>query len=211
MFLFEWLRDVLQELRTLYEDNLSSGGPARRMERQLRIMYGRGEINKKIFFELLNSLEKGYFIEGELKMYHRQAVVRLQMEGKFVDHHFNAEIGRGLENIYMNRARLEEVRLEMSQALKTIEVNRVWIQQQAAAIRENALTALPDESSARALLEVRQDLLERAKMMERRGQAVQQNLRQLDTLEAELGMAEAELMLVESQEHYAKVKLALYR
>ncbi len=82
MYLIEWLLEVLQELRQWYADNLKAGGPSGKMARQLRIMYGRGEIDKTTFFKLRDSVEKGYYIEVELKMYHRQAVDRLELEGK---------------------------------------------------------------------------------------------------------------------------------
>lgn len=211
MFLFEWFVEVLKELRRVYDDNLSFGGPAKRMGRQLRIMYGRGEIDRATFLKLRNNLEKGYYIEGDLKMYHRQAIFRLEREGKNVEHHANPQIARSLEALYHNRAVLEEIRLEMRQALKTIEITQDWFQKQASAVHESAQQALPDETAARSLLEVRHDLLERAAFLKNRSRVVQQNIRQVDILEAELGMAEAELMLLETQEHYSAVKLALRR
>ncbi len=211
MFLFEWLLEVFQELRRIYLDNLASGGPARRMERQLRIMYGRGEIDRITFFRLRNNLEKGYYIEGDLQMYHRKAEARLAREGKYLLGHTDTEIARGLDNLYLNRAVLEEIRLEMKQALQVMESTQSWIQKQAGAIQENAQSALPNETDARAFLEVRQDLLERIQYLKNRSNAVQQNMHQIDMLETELGMYEAELMLLESQEHYAAVKLALHR
>jgi hypothetical protein len=211
MFLIEWLWDVLKELRRLYMDNLSSGGPSGRMEKQLRIMYGRGEIDRATFLKLRNSIEKGYYIEGELKMYHRQAIARLELEGKYLEHHFNDDISRGLDSLYLNRAVLEEVRLEMNQALKVIEQTRAWLQEQVEAAHANAQSALPDEKTARALLEIRQDLLERIQFLDSRSKIIQQNIHQIDLLEAELGVYEAELMLAESQEHYASARLALHR
>ncbi len=211
MFLFEWLAAVFQELRRIYVDNLASGGPARRMERQLRIMFGRGEIDRPTFFRLRNNLEKGYYIEGDLQMYHRKAEARQGMEGKYLVGHTDREIARSLDDLYLNRAVLEEVRLEMKQALKVMETTQEWIQKQAGAIQENAQSALPNEADARAFLEIRQDLLERIQYLKSRSNSAKQNMRQIDMMEAELGMYEAELMLLESQEHYAAVKLALHR
>ncbi len=211
MFLFEWLLEVFQELRRIYLDNLASGGPARRMWRQLRIMYGSGEIDRPTFFRLRNNLEKGYYIEGDLQMYHRKAEARQGMEGKYLVGHTDREIARSLDDLYLNRAVLEEVRLEMKQALKVMETTQEWIQKQAGAIQENAQSALPNEADARAFLEIRQDLLERIQYLKSRSNSAKQNMRQIDMMEAELGMYEAELMLLESQEHYAAVKLALHR
>jgi prefoldin subunit 5 len=211
MFLFEWLLEVFRELRRIYLDNLASGGPSRRMWRQLRIMYGRGEIDRPTFFRLRSNLEKGYYIEGDLQMYHRRAEARLVTEGKYLVGHTDPEIAHSLDNLYLNRAVLEEVRLEMKQALRVMASTQEWIQQQAGTIQENAQRALPNEADARAFLEIRQDLLERIQYLKSRSNAVQQNMRQIDMLEAELGMYEAELMLLESQEHYAAVKLALHR
>ena len=211
MFLFEWLMAVFQELRRIYMDNLASGGPARRMERQLRTMYGRGEIDRSTFFRLRSNLEKGYYIEGDLQMYHRKAEARQGMEGKYLVGHTDPEIARSLNNLYLSRAVLEEVRLEMGRALQMMETTQEWIQKQAGANQENAQNALPNEADARAFLEIRLDLLERIQYLKSRANAAQQNMRQIDMLEAELDMYEAELMLLESQEHYAAVKLALHR
>lgn len=207
MFLFEWIAEVFNELYRFMADNFSSGGPAKRMERQLRIMYGRGEIDQKTFFRLRASLEKGYFIEGELQTAHHQGIVRLQREGRYIEHHFDPEIRRGLEQIYLKRAMLDEVRYEMNQALKALGAQREWMTRQADAVRDEAQLALPDEAAARAFLEIRQDLLDRLNALDRRALQVQQDLRQIDVLAAELGMYEAELMLVDSQEHYASARL----
>jgi hypothetical protein len=211
MFLFEWLLEVFQELRRIYTDNLGSGGPPGKMAKQLRIMYGRGEIDKATFLKLRNSLEKGYYIDGELRMYHRQATARMALEGKYVEHHFDTEISRGLDRLYLNRAVLEEVRLEMKQALQVIQTTRAWLQNQVAITHASAQNALPDEGTARALLEICQDLLERIRYLDNREKVIQQNMHQIDLLEAELGVYEAELILAESQEHYAATRLALHR
>jgi hypothetical protein len=133
------------------------------------------------------------------------------MEGKFIDHHFNAQIARGLDRLYLNRAVLEEVRLEMKQALKVMEQTRAWLQKQVDENHASAQNVLPDEAAARAFLEIRQDLLERIQFLEHRSTSAQQNLRQIDLLEAELGVYEAEMLLAESQEHYSSTRLALHR
>src|SRR5512133_450667 len=145
MFVFEGLRGVRSELSRWYADNWGPGGPARRMGWQLRVMYGRGEIDHEVFFRLRSSLEKGYFIEGELQTYHHQGILRLQREGKYVEHHFDPVVSRSLESIYYHRARLAEVRYEMAQALESMAAQREWIHKQAEAIRESAQAALPDE------------------------------------------------------------------
>ncbi len=211
MFLFDWVFEVFNQLGRFFNENLGSGGPAGHMGRQLRIMYGRGEIDRPTFFRLRNNLEKGYFIEGDLQMYHRKAEARLVTEGKYLAGHTDPEIARSLDNLYLNRAVIEEVRLEMKQALRVMESTQEWIQKQAGAVQENAQNALPDEAGARAFLEIRQDLLDRIQYLKNRSTTAQQNMRQIDMLEAELGMYEAELMLLESQEHYTAVKMALHR
>jgi hypothetical protein len=211
MYLFEWLREVFEELSRIYQDNFATGGPGRKMGKELRIMYGRGEIDRATFFKLRDSLEKGYYIEGDLKMYHRKATIRLEMEGKYLEHHFDTEIARSLDNLYLNRAVLEEVRLEMKQAMKALETTQGWIQKQAGAMQEDAQAALPNEAAARSYLEIRQDLLDRIQYLKSRTNTAQENARQIDMLEAELGMYEAELMLLESREHFAAVKLVLHR
>lgn len=209
MFLFEWIAEVFRELARVYQDNWGFGGPAGRMQRQLRVMFGRGEIDQMTFLRLRDSLDKGYYIEGELHTLHRQGALRLQMEGRYIDHHFDAQVARALENLYINRAMLAEARHAMTQALATIQAQRAWMDRQAEGIRQNAQQALPDEAAARGFLEIRYDLLEQQRLLESRAALVQHNLRQMDTLEGELGVYESDLLLADSRESYASVNLAI--
>ncbi len=209
MYLIEWFFDAIQTLYESLKDNFSSGGPNRQMARQLRLMFGRGEIDAKTFFNLRTSLEKGYYIAGELQMYHRQGMARLQAEGKYPDHFFNPEVKRSLDQLYLRRAMLAEARLEMNQALRIIDSQRKWVRQQADTIRAEAMQSLPDKSSARTFLEIREDLLDQSSILEQRASQVRQQLRKLESLAARLGVYESELLLVDSKEHYVNIDLAL--
>ncbi len=210
MFLIEWILEVFKELHRFYVENLSSGGPVGRMQRQLRLLYGRGEIDKITFHKLRNYLSKGYSIEAEIKMSHRQSIARLEAKGMFADQHSNSEIARSLDQLYINRAILEEVRLEMRYALQVIETTSQWLQKQVEITYKNAQSALPHEEAARGFLEIRHDLMERVQYLNNRTQAIHKNLQQIDMLEAELGVYEAELILVEAQEHFVASRPAFY-
>ena len=49
MFLTEFFQAIIDELRRVYEDYLTFEGPTDRLRKKLRVMYGRGEINREEF------------------------------------------------------------------------------------------------------------------------------------------------------------------
>lgn len=209
MFLDEFFQTLLQEIRQFFDDNLSMGGPTDRLRKQLRIMYGRGELRREVFFQLRSRLDQGQFIEGELQSLHRQAVLRMEAEGRLPGRPLDLEINRNLERVYISRAMLEEARVEMLRGLKIVEQERRWMAEQAGDMRARAQAALPDESTARALLDIRQRLLDHQEVLGRRVGGVQEDLRRIDLLEAQLRLYESELMILESRERLAHVELAM--
>ncbi len=215
MFLIEWVSEVLKEFQRLFEENLGSGGPYARMQKQLRLLYGRGEIDQNTFLKLRRNLNMGYSIDGELRLVHRQSIIRLEAEGRLVNNGFgtgqsDSEIERSLDQLYINRAILEEVRLELKYALHVIETTGTWLQHQVETTYEKAQIALPNEEAARGFLELRHDLQERIQYLNQRSQFVHKNLLQVDALEAELGIYEAELILADTQEYYLTARMAIH-
>ena len=186
-------------------------GPMDRMGRQLRIMYGRGEIDQAVFFRLRGMLEKGYTIEGELKSLHRQALYRQESEEQHLLSPPNTEIARGLDFVHYNRARLEEVRSGLRMLLRTLESEQAWTAQQAAEFYEQAQAALPDENEARAYLEIRQDLLDRQQNIDRRVKALREDQRRIIRLDGQLRFYESELRVAQARELLASEEVTIKR
>lgn len=202
MFLQEFFQTIAQEIETLYQEHFSLDGPTARLRKKLRIMYGRGEIDRETFFRLKSRLDLGYYIEGELQSLHRQAVQRRKGEGL-------VELGRSLEQVYMNLARLEEARAAIRAALGTIASEQAWADRQIEEFWEQAQAALPDEGEARAYLEVRQQLMGHREGLEQRAKAVRQDLRRIDQLEAGLRMSESRLVVAQSRGQLVQEEISI--
>jgi regulator of replication initiation timing len=102
---------------------------------------------------------------------------------------------------------LQDGREAVSQTLKEIEADLASTAQEAERIRERARAALPDESTVRLHLEIRQRLLERTDTLERRLERAQQALQQVETLSEELQASQAEVRLLEVEERLAELDL----
>lgn len=211
MFLQEFFETAVDELRRFIEETISVQGPTHRLKRQLRIMYGRREISRETFFQLLGQLEKGFYIEGELQSLHRQAVRRMEIEGRagFLPH--SPEIARGLDRLAFHRGIIEETRLSLNLALRQVKVQRQWTGQQVEDFMQRAKAAMPDETAARALLEIRLQLLDHSQLLDQRAAALQNDILRIEALEMRLGMYEAELLIAESRERIAREELSLLR
>ena len=205
MFLTEFFQAVAGELRHLVEDHLSSDGPTGRLRNILRVMYGRGEISLDKFYRLLNMLDRGYYIEGEILSLHRQAVNR----GGYNNRPISRDVARSLEHVYLNRARLDEARREMRRAYHLVETQRQWMLQQVEDFHQRAQAALPDEDAARRYLEIRQELMEQLQVLTGRFKNLQQEIHRIDVLDAQLRLSESELIMVDSRERLAGVEGAL--
>ena len=205
----DFFQALIREIRKFSDENLSLGGPMQRLHRQLRVMYGRGEISREVFFQMRGRLERDQNIEGELKVLHRKAASQMEAEGRAPVIPQDAELARGLDQMHLGRAMLEEARFDMQRILKTAQTEREWMKTQAEEMLGRAQSALPDEAEARAYIETRLDLLQHAQTLERRIQAFQQDLHKLDTLEARIKLYEAELLIAASREQLAYVDLSL--
>ena len=211
MFLTEFFQAVGDELRRLYADYLSFDGPTDRMRRDLRLMYGRGEITRDKFYQLKNMLDRGYYIEGELASLHHQAVNRRGLEGQTFDRPKSLDVSRSLDYVHINRAMLEEVRAEMRWAYHTVETQRQWMGQQVEDFYQRAQSAVADEDTARRYLEIRQQLIEQLQVLDQRFKMLQQELHRIDVLEAQLRLSESELMIVDSRERLAGVEVSVHK
>lgn len=206
----EFFQALSAELNGILEQ-FQMDGPVDRMGRQLRILYGRGEMDRAAFFRLRGLLEKGYNIEGEMKSLRRRAAYRVESEGQDALSLAGPEIARGLDFIHYNRARLEEVRAGLGGLLRVLESEQDWTAQQAAEFYKQAQSALPDEAEARAYLEIRQDMLERLQGFERRIKALREDQRRIVRLEGQLRSYESELRAAQARETLALEEVSIKR
>jgi prefoldin subunit 5 len=205
MFLTEFVQAFADELRRLVEDFLRGDGPTGRLRKMLRVMYGRGEVSRDKFHRLMNMLDRGFYIEGEILSLHRQAVNRGGIDNRPI----SRDIARSLEYVYLNRARLDEARLEMHRASQLVDTQRQWMTQQVEDFHQRAQSALPDEEAARRYLEIRQELMEQLQILTGRFKNIQQEIDRIDVLDAQLRLSESELIMVDSRERLAGVEGAL--
>jgi hypothetical protein len=208
MFLAEFFQALIGEIETFVEGTLRLAGPGDRLRRELRILFGRGELDQAAYFRLMARLEHGYYIEGELRVLQRQA--RARRPDPFVGH-IRTSLDHSLETVYHNRARLIEAQVSMQYALRVLEGERAWLEEQAADFYQRAQRALPDESAARDDLELRQQCLEQAAGVAVRLERVKQELRRMARLEARLRFYESDLLVLRSREQLAMVEYAVQK
>lgn len=202
----ELIQTIYKELQDFYRDHLRQQDPDERMGKQLRLMYGRGEITKDKFFLLRDKLYQGQAIQQELETAHRIAVLRLEEGGERLIRPSNREIARSLERLYLDRALLEEVRFETEQSIGVLQDEANWSRQQAESTRQAAQTVISNEAEARSLLNIWQDHLELAEDLERRVQLVRHSLSHINALEARLRAYEAELKALDSSGHLEEIR-----
>lgn len=207
------LRGIIQaifaEFRRLNQSYLHIQDPIIKTRNELRIMYGRGEINREQFFRFRRRLNLGQLIQGELTVIHGEARYRLEAQGKPVVYQHRGEIARSLERLYLDLGLLEEARYDAHNLLVEIETQIKWIRQQADDAHAEAGSVLPDESQARAYLNIWKNLGELSDIMQDRMQKTQQNLRGIQTLIAEIRAYVAELMVLEMQEQQENLKVRI--
>jgi len=195
----ELIQTFFKELQDFYQANLRQQDPFEQMGRQLRLLYGRGEISRDKFFLLRDKLYQGQDIQEELEIAHRISVLRLEERGERLIHQSNKEIAHSLERLYLDRALLDEVRFETERSIDILQDEANWARQQAESTHQAAQAAITDEVEARSLLNIWQDLLELAQDLERRVQLVRHGLRRINALEARIRAYEAELKTLDSR------------
>jgi hypothetical protein len=204
----EFFEALIREFEAFVDTVLRAEGPADRLRRELRVLFGRGDLDPAAYFRLLGRLEQGHYIEGELRVLQRQARNR---RPELPAGASRAPLDRSLEKVYLNRARLFEARSAMQHALHVLESERAWLERQAQDFYLRAQQALPDETAARGELEIRQACLEQAAGISARLARAQQELRALAALEARLRFAETDLLLLRSREQAAAVELSILK
>ena len=195
----ELIQTIFKELQDFFQESLRQQEPFERMGRQLRLLYGRGEITRDKFFLLRDKLYQGQAIQEELEIAHRIGVLRLEERGERLIRQSNTEIAQSLERLYLDRALLEEVRFETERSISVLQDEANWAHQQAESTHQAAKNAITDEAQARNLLNIWQDLLELAEDLERHAQLVRYSLNRMNAIEARIRAYEAELKALDSK------------
>lgn len=200
-----------QEIFQYLDEYFSFQSTADRQLKRLRVMFGRGEVDRKHFFRFLRRIQEGELVEGELCLLEREVKLQKQIKGDSLPDPRNREIQRGLERVYIGRALLEEARFAAEKTLQALAGEIDWIQGQAQIAEQEARQALPDENVARNYLEMRQNLVDHSGRLVNRRDELQRELRMLSSAEVQLRSYEAELRLVSTQEQLALANLQFHQ
>ncbi len=198
-----------EELRRYLETNFVIQDPKVRLRSQLRAMYGRGEISRERFFEMLRRLDWDQIGQGDVTLLHREAMMRLQAQGKLNPGYAVPEIESCLDRLYQDTGMLLELRLDVAEKLAGLKQEASWLREQVELARKGAQSALPNEAEARAYLEVWQSLVELSERAENRLKLLDEANRRIDLLEAELKASTTELTLLESRQRLAELNLRI--
>ncbi|MGE5220818.1 MAG: hypothetical protein ACM3PY_00175 [Omnitrophica WOR_2 bacterium] len=199
-FFSELLSAFWEEWKRFLEDNFRVQDPKVRLENQLRLMYGRGEITQETFHQLRFRLNWGRLGQGDLGLIHREALRKLEALGRLPIEHYSPEILRSLDRLYIDHVLLEEARLEIQDRQKALEQEIDWLKEQAGSARQNAQDSLPDEDGARLYLEIWQHLTELASALDQRLLVLVQQFHSLQAQEAEINASISQLKMLGSQE-----------
>jgi hypothetical protein len=202
-----FIQAIFAEMRQFNQNYLHIQDPILKTKNELRIMYGRGEINREQFFRFRRRLNQGQLIQGELVAIHREARYRLEAQGKPAVFQHKGEIARSLEHLYLDLGLLEEARNDTHNLQIEMEAQIKWIHQQADEAHAEAEAALPNDTQARAYLSIWQNLGDLSEILQDRVQKIKQNLNGIQTLIAEIRACESELMVLEMQEQQEILKV----
>ncbi len=213
--MFQFFRELFyafwEEWKRLLEVSFRMQDPKIRLENQLRLMYGRGEITRETFHQLRFRLNWGRLGQGDLGMIHRDALRRLEASGRPPEERYNPEILQSLDRLYLDRVLLEEARFEIMDRQNAMEQEIDWLKEQAEEARQSAQNALPDENSARLYLEIWQHLKELSKTMDQRMLVFMQQLQGLQAQGAEINASISQLKLLGSQEKLTGIRYQIRR
>jgi predicted Zn-dependent protease len=196
------IRTMWQEWGKFYEGHILDADPEARLDEHLRILYGRGEIDKERFLQLRLRLHGGLVSETDLSVVHQQAIRLMEARGNYLPQG-NPELERALDRLYADRVRVEEASDQLKASMEALRNEVDWIKAQAEGARQDASSALPDETTARAFLQVWQSLLSLSQALDHDLQATEHNLANLKALESEIKAAITKIKLFRSREQLA--------
>jgi len=198
------IREVLQiiqsELHQLFHVNLLMEDPIERLEDQLRVLYGRGEISAESYRQLRFRLHRGLIDQADLHVAHMEATQRNEAQGRYAPRHLDLSLERWLDRLHADRVLLEDMRGEFEAKIKELRGEVVWIKEQAEAIRQDAARVLPDEGASRSLLEAWQKLLTLSQTLETQIRSMEQDLLSLNTFDVEIKATITKIAIVQSRQ-----------
>ncbi len=211
--MFRWVFTTAEELFTLwrevFEDLFRWEEPQIQLQNQLRAMYGRGELTRERFIELRVRLHRNQIGLGDIQLVQREVEVRRRADQGFDEGSVDRQIERSLNRLYIDLGLVEEARVGILQSQQAIAKESRWLGEQAAAARESAQAALPDEQQAREHLEMWHRLVGASRQIELRSQAISEELQRLDELQAEIKASVIRLQMLLSEEKLARLRLHL--
>jgi chromosome segregation ATPase len=203
------LQGLLGEMRAAFtgfiDDNFSylrhpSGG----LDEEIKVMLGRGEITREQYHQLNRKLKFSTLARGDLELLRRQARKRAYRQAGEGTGFYEPEVTGELDRLFIRNASLEDARREAQQAKQRLEADIDRIQEYAKSAEDMASKTLADENEVRALLEIRQNMLERLQGLEAHKRSLEQSIRRLEVLQGEIYAREAELKVLGAQAALAR-------
>lgn len=205
----ELINDLLAEINRQYHDNISLRDPFHRLDDELKMMFGRGEISQEKYAQIKSKLYQGQIGRGDLQLLHRDALQKPSGASYSAQFPLDPEIQKSLNRLYLDRARLEDGRMEAEKLLDSLDAGLKQVRDRAEHAREKARSTLPDEHAARVYLEAHQIYLERAHILEERLYSLRDSLRRIEVLRNQLEAYEAELMILGSEQQLVGLETSI--
>lgn len=204
------LDEALEERRRQREYYGRPENPRADVEQEVKLLYARGELDADTYHRLIEMAQNGQLdwedlasVQGSVR---NHASERRRQASDPLARQRSPEIVRKLNQLYTHRSRLEAAQAETKRVLETLEGDAARLKEQAQTAADKAQQALPYERKAREYLEVKQDALSRAEVLEERMATLRQNLGRIEKLGNELATREAELKALESGEQLANLE-----
>lgn len=178
------------------------------IEQEVRIRYARGEINSGAYHRLMEMAQNGQLGWDDLNRVENKSLSPATLEQR-APRKRDAQLVSQLNKLYSHRNQLEKSRQESENVLQTLEKEASRLQDQARVAEEKAQQTIANYETARAYLQIRQGALERASTLQERIDDLRQNIRRIESLEAELATHEAVLKALESGEQLAGLEASI--
>jgi chromosome segregation ATPase len=205
----DMLQGLLAEMRAAFtgfiDDNFSYlREPSYGLDEEIKVMLGRGEITREQYDQLNRKLKFSTLARGDLELLRRQARKQAYQQARASTGFHEQEVAGELDRLFIQIVSLEDSRQEAQQAKQRVEADINRIQEHAKSAEDMASKALPDENEARAMLEIRQNMLERLRRLEAHQRSLEQSIQRLEVLQGELYAHEAELKVQRAQASLAR-------
>lgn len=178
------------------------------VEQEVKLMYARGEIDSGTYHRLIDMAQSGQLNGEDLRRIDKTPQTGTIQEGR-TPRKRDTEIVNGLNQLYARRKQLENARRDTEEVLGSLEKEADRLSEQAKTAETEAKKSIDNEEVARAYLDTRQKALDRAASVQERIDGLRQNLRRIESLEADLSTREAELKALESGEQLAELEASI--